>query len=371
MKVQIPFYPLKEYMETHKNWITDSINDVIDSGYAIGGPEVEKFESAFANFTNSKHCIGVANGLDAIRLALQALNIGPGDEVIVPAFTFMATWLAVIQVGAKPIPVDVSDSTAALDLANLPISEKTKAVIFVHLFGIPTDLTALASHLKANNIYLIEDCAQAQGARTRGKHVGTFGDAGCFSFYPTKNLGAFGDAGAVITNDDSLAEKIKSLRSYGVGKTKYDHVNIGVNSRLDPIQAGFLRRRLDSLDLENLMRRELASRISDSLLSSGIMAPLSRETEGNDVFHLFVAISKVKRSQIQEQLLDLGIQTDIHYPIAIHKQKCFNTPEFHYLANLKFPVSEYLSEKVLSLPNYPWMSRESSQYLVNSIASME
>ena len=343
----IPFYPLKEYLEHHRDWVESAASSIIDSGYVIGGEAVEKFESDFAEFTQAKYAVGVANGLDAIRLALQALGVGPGDEVIVPAFTFIATWLAVTQVGATPIAVDVNPETAGMNIIDLPITKRTKAVIFVHLYGYPTDLTGLASDLKKMGVYLIEDCAQAQGARVAGNHVGTFGDAGCFSFYPTKNLGAIGDAGGVISNNSEIAKSLKSLRSYGAGKSKYDHIDLGMNSRLDPIQATFLSTRLGNLEEENKARLQIASEVTRSLADSKALTPLARKTDGIDVFHLFVVICESNRDQLQTKLHKAGVQTDVHYPKAIHQQACYSIPEYEYLKAKKYPYSEYLAQNVL------------------------
>ena len=367
----IPFYPLKEYLERHRDWVEGAATSIIDSGYVIGGEAVEKFESDFAEFTQAKHAVGVANGLDAIRLALQALGVGPGDEVIVPAFTFIATWLAVTQVGATPIAVDVSTETVGMNILDLPITKKTKAVIFVHLYGYPTDLTNLATDLKKLGVYLIEDCAQAQGARVGGKHVGTFGDAGCFSFYPTKNLGAIGDAGGVITNNTEICKSLKSLRSYGAGKSKYDHIDLGMNSRLDPIQATFLSARLGSLVEENKARLQIAAEVTRSLVSSKVLKPLARKTQGIDVFHLLVVICEGNRDQLQKNLLEVGVQTDVHYPKAIHQQACYSTSEYEYLKAKKYPSSEYLAQNVLSLPNFPWMNDERLTHLTEALASLD
>jgi len=366
----VPFYPLREYLAQHRNWVEDAATSVIDSGYVVGGEAVEKFESDFAGYTGAKYSAGVANGLDAIRLSLQALGVGPGDEVIVPAFTFIATWLAVTQVGATPIAVDVDVDTAGMKLSNLPITKKTKALIFVHLYGYPTDLTTLSSELKIQGIFLLEDCAQAQGAIVAGKHVGTFGDAGCFSFYPTKNLGAIGDAGGVITNDENLAKSLKSLRSYGFGSSKYDHISIGMNSRLDPIQATFLSFRLQNLNQENADRNRIGLEIAKSIGNSKSITPLERKTTGTDAFHLFVVTCKVNRDLVQNRLALRGIQTDIHYPKAIHQQECYLSSEYRYLAETEYPVSEYLAANVLSLPNFPWMSDERLEYLSDSLTTL-
>ena len=366
----IPFYPLKEYLERHRDLVESAATSIIDSGYVIGGEAVEKFESDFAEFTAAKHAVGVANGLDAIRLALEALGVGPGDEVIVPAFTFIATWLAVTQVGATPIAVDVSTETAGMNIIDLPITKKTKAVIFVHLYGYPTDLTNLAIDLKNQGVFLIEDCAQAQGAKVGGKHVGTFGDAGCFSFYPTKNLGAIGDAGGVITNNAEISKSLKSLRSYGAGKSKYDHVDLGMNSRLDPIQATFLSARLGNLEEENKSRSQIAAKITKSLATTASLKPLQRETTGIDVFHLFVVTCNGNREKFQRKLLEFGIQTDVHYPKAIHQQACYLTPEYSYLKSSHYPVSEYLAANVLSLPNFPWMDEERLNHMTNSLLKL-
>jgi dTDP-3-amino-3,4,6-trideoxy-alpha-D-glucose transaminase len=371
MEISVPFYPLKEYLRDHQDWLQDSIQEVTSSGYAIGGKAVTDFEDNFAKFTGADFCIGVANGLDAIRLTLEALNIGPGDEVIVPAFTFIATWLAVTQTEATPIPCDVSLENAGMIIENLPITPKTKAVIFVHLYGHPTDLSSLAKELEAKGIFLIEDCAQAHGAKVNGKEVGTFGIAGCYSFYPTKNLGGVGDGGGVITNDSHLADTIRSLRSYGVGAEKYLHTRMGWNSRLDPIQAKFLDCRLANLARENTHRQNLANNLDTHLAVSSVFKPLYRKNATGDVWHLYVVQVEGDRADIQRRLLMNGIQTDTHYPLAIHDQECFKKEQFSYLRGKTYPNSEFLAATVLSLPLYPWMTDEIQSQLFLTLDKVE
>ncbi len=264
----IPFYDLGEITRRRRPELVRAFEETLDGGWFIGGPAVEAFETAFAKYVGVEHCIAVGNGLDAIRIGLEAAGVGAGDEVIVPGFTFYATWLAVLQIGAIPVAVDV-DTNASIDAAAVEaaVTARTRAVLPVHLFGIPANMAELNRIADRHGLVLIEDGAQAHGARWEGERVGSIGDIGAFSFYPTKNLGALGDAGALTTNRADVASIARSRRSYGQGAQKYDHVDTGWNSRMDALQARILRDGLRELDSGNDRRRSIAAAYRDALVS--------------------------------------------------------------------------------------------------------
>jgi dTDP-4-amino-4,6-dideoxygalactose transaminase len=325
---------------------------VVKSGIYVLGDEVLAFESEFAHYSEVKHCIGVANGLDALHLILKAYGIGEGDEVIVPSNTFIATWLAVSQAGARPIPVDPNPYTHNIDvnLIEQAISPRTKAVMPVHLYGQPADMNPILDIAKKNNLRVIEDAAQAHGARYRGSRVGGIGDAAGFSFYPGKNLGALGDAGAITTNDDELAEKLRMLRNYGA-VIKYNHEIEGVNSRLDELQAAVLRVKLTSLDADNLARSKVAAFYARHLADLPVTLPKCiNSTE--PVWHLMVVRSQ-NRLQLQNALTASGIGHLVHYPIACHMQGAYKNQPWPPL-----PVAEKLQKEVLSLPIAPYLTED-------------
>lgn len=323
---------------------------VIESNCFVLGAEVELFEEEFANYCGAKHCIGVGNGLDALSLILMAYTIGPGDEVIVPSNTYIATWLAVSKVGAIPVPVDPHLDTYNIDYGKIEsaITPHTKAIIAVHLYGQPADMNAIMDLAMAHDLKLIEDAAQAHGALYRGRRVGALGHAAGFSFYPGKNLGALGDAGAVVTNDSYIAEKIRVLRNYG-SSIKYHNEVKGLNSRLDNLQAAFLREKLKRLDEWNSRRITVARLYLDALASKpGIILPFTPEW-AEPVWHIF-AIRHPKRDKLRDYLTGQGIDSQIHYPVPPHLSPAYK--EMNY-GKGSFPITEQIAETTLSLPMGP------------------
>ena len=325
---------------------------VASSGWFILGKEVSAFEREFADYCGSSHCVGVANGLDALFLILKAYGIGPGDEVIVPANTYIATWLAVSHAGATPVPVEPIGATYNLDPANIEaaITPNTRAIMVVHLYGQPCDMNPINAIARRHGLKVIEDAAQSHGARYRGQRVGTLGDAAGFSFYPGKNLGALGDAGAVVTEDFELAERVRMLRNYGSAMKYYNEVR-GFNSRLDELQAAFLREKLPLLDADNDKRRALAQQYLRELEGSGLLLPAVAEAT-EPVWHVFVVRSSA-RDALRAHLQSAGIETVTHYPLPPHLQRAYrdSTP-----AGVSFPVTERIHREVLSLPMGPTMT---------------
>jgi dTDP-4-amino-4,6-dideoxygalactose transaminase len=351
--MKIPSADLRASYQRLRRELDEAYSRVMNSGQFILGPEVEAFEREFARYCEAPIALGVGNGLDALRLILQALEIGPGDEVIVPAHTFVATWLAVSHVGADPVPVDVDPETCNLDPSRLAsaVTSRTRAILVVHLYGMPADIEAIHSIACRYDLPVIEDAAQAHGARYKGRRCGSFGRAAGFSFYPVKNLGAFGDAGAIVTSDSSIAERVSRLRNYGA-HTRYYHEMVGHNSRLDELQAAFLRVKLQTLDEGNQIRQELAALYSSRLAhlrSKGLIVP--KAPPGTEpVWHQYVIRCR-QRDALREHLLRRGISTLIHYPIPPHRQKAYADRTFP-----AFPVAEEIAATCLSLPLYPEMS---------------
>lgn len=327
---------------------------VIDSNWLILGQEVERFEAEFATYCDARYCVGVGNGLDALYLVLRALGVGPGDEVIVPANTYIATWLAVSYAGALPRPVEPDPRTYNLDPAAVEraITPRTRAIMPVHLYGQPADMDPINDIARRHGLRVIEDAAQAHGARYKGRRTGGLGDAAGFSFYPGKNLGALGDGGAVVTNDPDLADRVRVLRNYG-SRTKYHNDVKGVNSRLDELQAAFLRAKLALLDDWNARRRAVAGRYLDVLSGLGLALPFVPDW-AQPVWHLFV-VRWPGRDALQRALAGAGIGTMIHYPIPPHLQ-----PAYHELGlgPGSFPLTEAIHREVLSLPMWPQMSAD-------------
>lgn len=361
--MKTPFLELKPaYLELREQF-DDAYHRVMDSGWYLLGAELEAFEKEFAAYCETDHGVGVGSGLDALYLALRAFDIGPGDEVIVPAHTFIATWLAVSYAGATPIPVDVDAETCNIDVNQIEaaISAKTKAIVPVHLYGQPAEMDTVMSIARRHGLTVIEDAAQAHGARCKNRRTGSFGHAAAFSFYPGKNLGAFGDGGAVTTNDAHIAERVRMLRNYG-SKQKYHHEEQGINSRLDELQAAFLRVRLTVLDEWNTRRKQLAEAYLTALADvPGIKLP-APPAWADPVWHLFV-IQSENRDALQSQLQEQGIGTQIHYPIPCHQSQAY-AAEY---ADRRFPVTERLSQTVLSLPMGPQMLQEAASVVGNVI----
>ncbi len=361
--MNIPFLDLKApHIELERD-ITEASNRVIQSGYYIMGPELEKFETAYAAYTNAKHAIGVADGLDALHLSLLAMGIGAGDEVIVPSNTYIATWLAVTQCGATPVPVEPNEDTFNIDPAKIEaaITPKTRCILPVHLYGQPADMAPILEIAQKHGLRVLEDGAQGHGASYKGQRLGAHGDAVAWSFYPGKNLGALGDGGAVTTNDPDIADRLRVLRNYG-SRIKYKNEVIGYNSRLDPIQAAILDVKLKHLDEWNNRRRNIARYYLDNLKAPGLRLPVVRQGF-EPVWHLFV-VRHDQRPELQEQLAKAGVGTLIHYPIAPHRQEAYaNSP----MAKLQLPIAEKMAETVLSLPIGPHLSMEEAAYVVENV----
>lgn len=318
-------------------------NDVMRGGWYILGEQVKAFEGEFASYLGAKYCIGVANGLDALSLGLKVFDFPQGSEVIVPSNTYIATILAIVNAGLTPVLVEPDIYTYNIDpaLIEKSITSKTKAIMLVHLYGKPCKMKPIMELATRYGLRVVEDCAQAHGASYEGQKVGTFGDIGAFSFYPTKNLGCLGDGGAIVCNDDELAQKLRAIRNYG-SHAKYHNEYIGVNSRLDELQAAFLRVKLRALDDINAHKRALAECYFDNIDSSFVVP--SRQDECFDVFHIF-NIRHNKRDELKAFLLERDIKTEIHYPIAPHNQKAM-----HGIISGSYPVSQEIHGTTLSLP---------------------
>jgi Predicted pyridoxal phosphate-dependent enzyme apparently involved in regulation of cell wall biogenesis len=361
----VPFVDLKTQYHNIKGEITEAVNNVMEDSAFIGGKYVEKFESEFAKFCGAKFCIGVGNGTDAIFIALKMLGIGPGDEVITAANSFIATSEAISLTGARVVFCDVSETTRNInpDLIEEKITDKTKAIVPVYLYGQPADMDRIVEIAKKNNLYIVEDCAQAHGAEYKGKGAGTFGEVSCFSFYPGKNLGAYGDGGAIITDNENLAEKIRMYANHG-RSAKYDHEFEGVNSRLDGMQAAILSVKLKHIKKWNSMRNSNARIYNEKLKGVGdIITPMIYDDRGH-VFHLYV-IRTMERDRLKKFLADNDISSGIHYPIALPNLKAYS-----YLKHKPedFPVSSKLQNEILSLPMYPELTEEQIDYISNLIS---
>ncbi|MFC1775860.1 DegT/DnrJ/EryC1/StrS family aminotransferase [Pseudomonadota bacterium] len=353
MKTIVPFLDLKSAYLELKEDLDVAYHCVMNSGWFVLGKEVEAFESEYAAYCEAKHCIGVSNGLDALRLILEAYGIGAGDEVIVPSNTFIATWLAVSQVGATPIPVEPDIKTYNIDpsLISAAVSKRTKAIIPVHLYGQPADMDPINKIAAENNLVVIEDAAQAHGARYKGQKTGSLGHAAAFSFYPGKNLGALGDGGAVTTNDDEIAERVRTLSNYGA-REKYHHEMKGSNARLDELQAAFLRVKLSKLDCWTERRKEIARFYLDNLNDvAQVILPFVPEF-ANPVWHLF-AVRHAKRDELQSHLEKNGVGTLIHYPVPPHMS-------YAYAQDREWPeyaIASEISRTTLSLPIGPHLKK--------------
>ncbi len=359
----IPFLDLKAINLRHRDEFHQALDQVLDSGWLVLGSQTTQFENEFAEFCGAKFSIGVANGLDALTLVLKAWEIGPGDEVIVPSNTYIATWLAVTHNGATPVPVEprINSYNINPELIEQAITAKTKAIIPVHLYGQTAEMDAINAIAKKYQLKVLEDGAQAQGAQYKNKKVGSLGDAAGISLYPGKNLGALGDAGIITTNNSQLAEKLRSLRNYG-SQVKYKNELIGFNSRLDELQSSFLRIKLKMLDQDNLRRREIAQLYLDGLSNSSLILP-SQISDSYSAWHLFV-IRHPQRDQLSQLLRDKGVGTLIHYPIPPHLQDAYEPLNFKIGT---FPIAEKIHAEVLSLPISPVMSNEDVQKVISII----
>lgn len=350
--MKIPFLDLKRVNAAHDGAIRAAIDRVLDSGWYILGEETKAFEREFASYCEARHCIGVANGLDALNLILRAYDIGAGDEVLVPSNTFIATWLAVSQAGATPVPVEPDAATHNMDpaLIEAAITPRTKAIMPVHLYGQMAAMEPIMEIARRHGLKVVEDAAQAHGARWAGQRAGSIGDAAGFSFYPGKNLGALGDGGAITTNDDALAARLRMLHNYGAS-IKYHHEVAGVNSRLDEIQSAVLRAKLPALDAENAARRRIAGLYTEALQGLPIDLPVVADG-AEPVWHLYV-IATDRRAAVQAALSEAGIGHLVHYPIACHRQKAYAGKTWPAL-----PIAERGAERVLSLPFAPYLTAE-------------
>lgn len=361
--MKIPFLELTRLHQEIHEPLQTAFNRVLDSGHFIMGPELEAFEAEFAEYCGVKHCLGVGNGLDAIHLLLRAYKIGPGDEVIVPSNTFIATWLAVSQCGATPVPVEPQIDTHNIDpdLIASAITPRTRAILAVHLYGQTADMDRINAIAERYNLIVIEDAAQAHGAEYKGRRVGSLGKAAATSFYPGKNLGALGDGGAVLTDDDGIAAEVKQLRNYG-SSVKYQHDTAGYNSRLDEMQAAFLRVKLKHINDWNARRQKIAQHYSNGLCHADIIRPVV-PAWATPVWHLYVIRSQ-QRDKLKAHLEQHGVSTVIHYPIAPHLQRCYAEYAKHTL-----PIAKTLSSEVLSLPISPTTSIEEAQYVIERITA--
>lgn len=363
----IPFLDVAAATSELQAEIDDAVNRVLRSGRYILGPEVEAFESEYAEFVGANHCVGVGNGLDALRLSLMALDVGPGDEVIVPANTYIATWLAVSQVGATLVPVDPDEGSFNLtaDGVAAALTPNTKAIIPVHLYGRPVDLDPIRELCTGSGVRIVEDAAQAHGARYKGQRIGTGADVVAWSFYPGKNLGAVGDAGAVTTDDRDLADRIRRIGNYG-SEEKYINTEVGLNSRLDPIQAAVLRVKLPHLDEWNRRRSRIAARYADGLANELLRLPDSGGAPGQ-VWHLYV-VRCDNREALARHLANAGVATLIHYPIPPHQQAAYADLNFELG---RFPRTERIHSQVLSLPIGPHLSDEQQQVAIDAVLAWE
>lgn len=359
--MKVPFVTFKPLEKELDKDLRDAFERVYNRSWYIEGVEDEAFEKAFAEYCDSKYCVGVGNGLDSLFLALKAMGIKEGDEVIVPSNTYIATALAVTYTGATPVFVEPDIRTFNIDSTKIEaaITDKTKAIMPVHLYGQACDMDPIMEVAKKYNLYVVEDCAQAHGAKYKGKVIGSFGDAAGFSFYPGKNLGALGDAGATVTNNEELAKKVRALGNYG-SDFKYHHIYQGNNSRLDELQAAFLAAKLPHLNKVNVERRKIAQKYLDGINNPEIILPFVPEY-AEPVWHIF-GIRCNRRDELEKFLNDAGISTNKHYPIPMHLQGCYADLGFK---KGDYPIAEEISETELSIPMYYGMTDEEVQYVID------
>jgi dTDP-4-amino-4,6-dideoxygalactose transaminase len=361
--MNIPFLDLGAAYRELQSDIDAAVARSLASGWYIGGPEVEAFEREFASYTQAQHCVGLANGLDALHLTLRAMDVGPGDEVIVPSNTYIATWLAVSQCGATPVPVEPDARTFNIDpaLIEAAVTPRTKVILPVHLYGQPADMDPIVAIARKYGLRVLEDGAQAHGARYKGMRVGTHGDAVTWSFYPGKNLGAAGDGGAVTTNDPQIADSLRVLRNYG-SRVKYVNEVQGYNSRLDPLQAAILRVKLTHLDEWNSRRRSIAQFYQTGLAGSGLTLPHVPEW-AEPVWHLYV-VQHPQRESLQRALTDVGVGSLIHYPIPPHRQQAYAQAGWDRGA---FPLAEQMADSVISLPIGPQLEKYQAEIVLDVV----
>lgn len=365
--MKVPFVSFKPLEQELNSQLRAAFERVFESSWYIGGKEDEAFEAAFARYCNRDYCVGMGNGLDALLFVLKAWNIGPGDEVIVPSNTYIATALAVTYVGATPVFVEPDIRTYNIDPTRIEekITPATRAIMPVHLYGQPCDMDPIMAIAKKHGLYVLEDCAQAHGATYKGQVIGSFGDAAGFSFYPGKNLGALGDAGASVTNDKVLADKIRALGNYG-SDYKYHHIYKGSNSRLDELQAAFLSAKLPLMDKVNENRRAIAKRYLEEVKNPAIVLPYVPENVV-PVWHVF-AIRCHRREELAAFLEAQGIGTNKHYPIPMHLQQCYrdlNIPEG------ALPIAEEISRTELSIPMYYGMTDAQVDHVIQALNAFQ
>lgn len=359
----IPLVDLKAQYRSIQGEIDAAIRRVVESAAFILGPEVNAFEEAFASYCEANYAVGVDSGTAALFLALKACGIGPGDEVITTPFTFISTAEVISQTGARPVFVDIDPATYNLSPERIEaaITPYTRAIIPVHLYGQPAEMDEIRAIAQAHRLWVIEDAAQAHGARYKGRRVGSLGDIACFSFYPSKNLGAYGDAGAVVTNNAELAARVRSLRDHG-RSSKYLHEELGWGLRLDALQAAILRAKLPHLDAWNAARRERASRYAELLAGSAVVTPTALPYVEH-VYHCYV-VRTPHRDDVVKALQARGIGVGIHYPIPLHLQPAYKSLGY---ANGAFPISEQYSREVLSLPMYPELTEQQQREVATAI----
>ena len=363
-EIKVPFLDLYKINKKSYEEFSISIPTFLQKNQLILGEQVDYFEKNFAISSSCKYCVGVGNGLDALIISLKVLGIGNGDEVIVPANTYIATWLAITSVGAKIVPVEPNICTYNIEPSSIEekINKKTKAIIPVHLYGLPCDMDPILEIANKHNLFIVQDAAQAHFSKYKNQTIGSIGELTAFSFYPGKNLGAIGDGGAVTTNNEDLFNKLKALRNYGSHK-KYINKYIGLNSRLDSLQAFFLNIKMKYIEHEGKRRREIASRYIDNLKHlEKIVLPINNPGVTN-TWHLFVIRFK-ERDYLREKLLDYGIQTAIHYPIPPHLQEAYESLGFK---KGDFPISEKIHEEVISLPCNSSLSNDEIDFISESI----
>jgi len=363
---KVPFIDLKLQHSALREQLQQTWNELCQSAAFTLGPQVQQFEQAFAAFCEAKHAVGVANGTDALILAMTALGIGLGDEVITAANSFIATAEAIAHTGARPVFADIDPRTYNIDIDQIEarITPRTKAIIPVHLYGQPADMDPILQIAERHGLYVIEDAAQSHGARYKGRRVGSLGHAACFSFYPSKNLGACGDAGAVVTSDDRLALAVRKLRDHG-GIEKYQHDLVGYTSRLDTLQAAILLIKLGYLDKWNQLREESAHRYNEELAGlEGVVSPAVLH-DVTHVYHIFVIrIERGNRDELRQYLYKHGVQSGIHYPKPIHMAQTFS-----HLGREELPVAENYANRILSLPMYPELEANQINYVTEWITN--
>lgn len=358
----VPFLDLRSIHQRHRDGFEAALARVLDSGRVLLGDETAAFEREFAGYCGVAHCVAVGSGLDALHLVLRAWGIGAGDEVIVPSHTFIATWLAASHALARPVPVEPDADGFNIDAARVEaaITPRTRAIVAVHLYGRPAAMDALRDIARRHGLRLLEDAAQAHGARHRGRRCGALGDAAAWSFYPGKNLGALGDAGAVTTDDAELASRVRLLRNYG-SRAKYEHELQGFNSRIDELQAAFLRERLRWLDDDNARRARVAARYREGLCAvAGLMLPAA-DDGCESAWHLFV-VRHAERDRLAHELAARGVATLVHYPLPPHRQHAYRDAVFADL-----PLAERLAHEVLSLPMHPLLSDGDTRAVIGAV----